>query len=250
MAILGEPLNIMSQQKTFKQQINADTFLEFVTSDTVFYPTGTSGLLIDAVRGRIKSPGSVLDLGCGSGVVGIALDKLGLVNKPLYLSDASADAVAVTKQNADLHHCEVDARVGSLYHPWHGMKFDYIIDDVSGVAEAIAKISPWFRNIPCASGGDGADLVVEVLKNAPPHLEEGGIIFFPVLSLSNTKRILSAASKNFKNVERLVHKTWPLPEEMKEHVNLIRDLAAKDLIQVEEKFGMVLWYTDIYAAYN
>lgn len=250
MVILDETLNIMSPQQTFKQQVGAGTFLEFVTSDTVFYPTGTSGLLIDAVRGHVKQVGSVLDLGCGSGVVGISLDKLGFVSKSLHLSDASPDAVAVAKQNADLHQCSVDARAGSLYEPWQGMKFDCIIDDVSGVAEAIAEISPWFKNVPCSSGGDGADLVVEVLENAPTYLEEGGMIFFPVLSLSNTKRILSAASQNFKNVERLLHKTWPLPEEMKEHANLIRELAKKDMIQIEEKFGMMLWYTDVYVAYN
>ena len=58
------------------------------------------------------------------------------------------------------------------------MQFDYIIDDVSGISEEIAKISPWFKNVPCTSGIDGTDLVVSVLKEAPKYLKKNGKIFF------------------------------------------------------------------------
>jgi hypothetical protein len=130
------------------------------------------------------------------------------------------------------------------------MSFDYIIDDVSGISEEIAKISPWFQNVPCASGLDGTDLVIDVLKHAPLYLKKNGKIFFPVLSLSNTKKILNAAYKNFKNVKLLARKNWILPSEMLPHLETIRSLAMKNVIQVEEKFGMVLWYTEIYEACN
>jgi hypothetical protein len=66
----------------------------------------------------------------------------------------------------------------------------------------------------------------------------------------DTKKILNAAYKNFKNVKLLARKNWTLPSEMLPHLETIRSLAMKNVIQVEEKFGMVLWYTEIYEAYN
>jgi ribosomal protein L11 methylase PrmA len=238
----------MRQNSTLKVQIDCDTELEFYTTDEVFHPTGTSALLIEAFRNHVKGPGTVLDLGCGAGLVGIALNRLGLVSPPLFASDVSPSAIEVTKQNCKLHACEVHAKVGSLLKPWRGEKFDYVVNDVSAVAEEIAAVSPWFTNVPCASGIDGTELVIEVLKSAPAYLKDSGVLFFPVLSLSNANRILAAASESFLHVRRLIHKTWPLPKQMNEHLGLIRSLAKKGFIQIEEKFGIVIWHTDIYAA--
>ena len=239
-----------NKREIFKQKINKDLELDFITSDKAFLPTGTSGVLIEAVKDKIIPSGSLLDLGCGIGVVGISLAKLGKTTNPLYLSDDSEEAIKLTKQNAANHNITIDSRVGSLYQPWLDMQFDYIIDDVSGISEEIAKISPWFKNVPCASGIDGTDLVVSVLKEAPKYLKENGKIFFPVLSLSNGQRIIDTAKKNFKNVNLLIRKTWPLPKEMNNHLETVRSLAKNDIIEIEEKFGMIMWHTDIYEANN
>jgi len=238
----------MNNRYTFK--INDLCELNFLVNDKVFLPTGTSELLVRTVSSQIKQSGSMLDLGCGTGLVGISLAKLGLTNFPVYFSDLSEDAVKLTIQNSNKHNLDSDVRVGPLYEPWKDMSFDYIIDDVSGISEEIAEISPWFQNVPCTSGIDGADLVVDVLKHAPLYLKKNGKIFFPVLSLSNTKKILNVAHENFKNIKLLARKTWPLPQEMLTHLETIRSLAIKNVIQVEEKFGMVTWYTEIYEAYN
>jgi methylase of polypeptide subunit release factors len=240
----------MSSQKNFKIKIKNLLELNFCINDKVFLPTGTSEFLVNTISSQIKQRGSMLDLGCGVGLVGISLAKLGLANFPVYFSDLSEDAAKLTIQNSNKHNIDTDVRVGPLYEPWKDMSFDYIIDDVSGISEEIAKISPWFQNVPCASGLDGTDLVIDVLKHAPLYLKKNGKIFFPVLSLSNTKKILDAAYNNFKNVKLLARKTWLLPAEMLPHLETIRSLTMKNVIQVEEKFGMILWYTEIYEAHN
>jgi hypothetical protein len=124
------------------------------------------------------------------------------------------------------------------------------VDDISGVAEEVAALSQWFDNVPCQSGVDGADLVIRVLQEAPDYLNPGGVLFFPVLSLSNSERILNTAHQHFGKVKLLCHEEWPLPKEMYQYMSTFNRLRAEGYIQYEEKFGMVLWFTDIYVAFN
>lgn len=216
----------------------------------VFLPTGTTTSLVKAVRTYVSKPGVTLDLGCGSGVVGIALYKMGLVKEPLYASDSSEKAFVCMNRNAKFHKCPVLGKCGSLFEPWKNRKFDYIVNDVSGVAKDVAKVSPWFDGVSCQSGIDGTLLVIEVLQKAPNHLNPEGLLFFPVISLSNTDNILSMARKNFSHVKQLLHQEWPLPKEMYQHLAILKRLQKQGHIQIEEKFGMVLWFTDTYVAYD
>jgi len=217
--------------------------------EDVFSPTGTSEEIIKAVSENISKPGKLLDLGCGSGIVGFALQRMGIASN-LYASDISLQAVNLVRKNAEENNIDCEARDGGVFIPWAGEKFNYIVDDISGISQEIAEISPWFKNTMCESGKDGADLVVEAIKQAPLYLLDGGKFFFPVLSLSNVDRIISSAERVFENVERLSHKAWTLPDEMKPYIEKLKELKNEGLINYEEKFGLTLWYTDIYVAYN
>jgi len=201
------------------------------------------------VSENISKPGKLLDLGCGSGIVGFALQRMGIASN-LYASDISLQAVNLVRKNAEENNIDCEARDGGVFIPWAGEKFNYIVDDISGISQEIAEISPWFKNTMCESGKDGADLVVEAIKQAPLYLLDGGKFFFPVLSLSNVDRIISSAERVFENVERLSHKAWTLPDEMKPYIEKLKELKNEGLINYEEKFGLTLWYTDIYVAYN
>jgi len=56
-----------------------------------------------------QPPGSLLDVGCGSGVLSIAAVKLGFA--PVIALDVDPDAVAVTRENARANRVQIDARV-------------------------------------------------------------------------------------------------------------------------------------------
>lgn len=232
----------------FKMDKNRE--LELDMPEGVFTPTGTSKVLVKAVGEFIQQPGKLLDVGCGSGVVGISLQQLGLVKGSLYVSDLSQKAVDCAEKNAKQYNCPVVAKCGPLFEPWKEEKFDYIVDDVSGVSETVAKISPWFNHVPCDSGTDGTELIVQVIQEASRHLNPSGKLFFPIISFSNVDKILKVAHQHFSHVERLAHEEWPLPREMNQHVVLLKELHEQGAIQITEKFGIILWFTDVYVAYN
>ena len=246
----GIKIIAMEQRFEIKFRISHDKEVELMAAAGLFIPTATTSILIQSIRDTISTPVNLLELGCGTGVVGIALHLQGLIQIPLYASDLSESAVKCSRDNFKRYGCSAEVRTGSLFEPWQDQKFDVIVDDISGIARDIAVVSPWFQGIPCDTGSDGTDLILEILRDAPQHLNEGGRFFFPVLSLSNGDKILQVANENFGIVSRVGRQDWPLPAELKMHTPLLRRLNAEGSIKLEEKFGMLLCYTEVYCASN
>ena len=240
----------MKDQTEIIFSLGKDKEIKLAFAPGVFNPNATTNLLIQAVLSTISEPAKILDLGCGTGVVGIALNLQGVIKAPVYASDLSKPAVLCSRVNFDRYTFKADVREGSLFQPWIGNKFDVIVDDISGIAQSVATISPWFQGVPCDTGEDGVDLVVEIIRSAPQYLNDGGRLFFPVLSLSNVDKLLQEARNCFGSVERVGRQDWPLPIELKAHLPLLRKLSAEGSIKMVEKFGMVLCYTEVYCATN
>lgn len=219
------------------------------TEQNVFYPTDTSALLIDACRACITSPKKILDLGCGSGLVGIALARAGCSAGTLSASDMSADAVALAKRNATAASLEYDARCGSLFTPWADERFDVIVDDVAGIADDVARLSSWYPpGVDCNAGRDGTDWIVSVIRESKRHLQGDGMFIFPLLSLSNEEKILDALHDTYESCTMIMQKNWFLPDPIAREEKLVRSLMAEKAIRCEEKFGKFIWTTTIYKA--
>ena len=231
-------------------RLSQDTKLALVTDKGVFLPTQTTSLLIQAVATSISGQHTVLDLGCGTGVVGLSLYLQGLVRPPIFASDLSISSVRCCQSNCARYACEADVRIGSLFEPWVEEQFDIIVNDVSGISQEIAVVSPWFQGVPCDTGSNGLALVDSILSSAPHHLNKGGRFFFPVLSLSDVDLLLKQAADSFTTVQKISRQEWPLPLELMEHLPLLRKLAKEGSIQLQERFGMVTCYTEIYCAFN
>ena len=128
------------------------------------------------------------------------------------------------------------------------MKFQYIVNDISGIAKEIAEKSDWFKFVPCESGPDGTDLVVEMLQQAGEYLRPEGTLIFPVISLSNVDRLIECAESNFTSVTRLHRAEWPLPPSLVGEKEKLDELKEKGFVNFERKFGMTICYTEVYAA--
>ncbi len=240
----------MTQSQANKFTFNDDTSILLDIENGVFKPNTTSSILISAVDKYINKPCKLLDLGSGTGVIGIALSLRGLALPPLYSSDICENAVACVKENCGRHDISACIKCGSLFEPWSGEKFDCIVDCVSGIAQDAANLSPWYSGITCDAGDDGTKLTSSILRDAPKYLNKKGLLFFPVISLSNVAKIIDLARANFTHVELLEREEWPLPECMYRHMDTLIKMKEEEKIQLENKFGIVVCYTDVYVAYN
>ena len=224
--------------------------IRVATAPDVFYPTSTTVLLLRAARrALVHRPGSVLDVGCGCGIVAVVLAKSLPPGVRVCASDLSAAAVRLAQQNASRNGVTVECRQGSLFEPWAGTLFDLIVDDVAGVAEPIAQVSGWYPEaVPSQAGRDGTRWILDMLGQAPDHLSPGGRVIFPVLTLSREAAVLEAARARFAAVELVEEQWYPLTEEILAHFPLVEELVADGSIRVEKRGSRWCWATLIYAA--
>ena len=220
------------------------------TAADVFRPTTTTRLLLRGVR---KHAGdgvrSALDLGCGCGVVALALRRFVVPEGTVAASDISPAAVELARRNAANASVQLDVRCGSLFEPWSGERFDLIVDDVAAMAEPLARISPWYPpEIASDAGEDGTRWITSVLREAPAHLEPGGRIVFPVLTLADQARTLEVARETFREV-RLVEEEWyPVAGELAARADLLEDLERRGTVELRRRGSRLLWATRIYVA--
>ncbi|MGU3294862.1 HemK2/MTQ2 family protein methyltransferase [Williamsia sp. M5A3_1d] len=101
----------------------------FALGDSVYAPQEDSFLLIEAMRVEIAAIAGarVLDLCCGSGVIGIAAARLGA--REVVSFDINPEAVRSTTQNAASAGVVVDARQGSIADALAAGPFDVVLSN-------------------------------------------------------------------------------------------------------------------------
>lgn len=241
----------LAREYAYRDKKLGDTeAISVATAPDVFYPTSTTVLLLRAARRALAHrPGSVLDVGCGCGIVAVVLAKSLPPDVLVCASDLSAAAVRLAQQNASRNGVRVECRRGSLFEPWGGTLFDLIVDDVAGVAEPIAQVSGWYpQAVPSEAGRDGTRWILDMLAQAPDHLSPGGQLIFPVLTLSREAAVLETARARFTAVELVEEQWYPLTEELMAHFPLVEELVADGSIRVEKRGSRWCWATLIYSA--
>ena len=230
----------------FKSKLTGD--FEFFIDDETFIPTQTTTSIIESSLKLINDGDKILDLGCGCGIVAIIIANLKSKNLSVCASDISNTVEEIVKLNAEKHNVKIEVRRSDIFNAWEGFKFNTIINDISGVAEEVARISPWFNNISCDTGKGGDNLINKVLMESPDFLNKNGKLIFPIISFSNEKEILKLAKHVYGNVRLLKKDFWPAPKELLENIHILNRLKDEGLVSFEEKFGSLIGYTAVYEA--
>lgn len=171
--------------------------LPFEVHAGVFIPRPDTEVLVETaerwlVARPLEEPLQVLDLGCGSGVIGVSLARR-VPNVILDAVDENAGAVAATARNAELNHVDERVRV------WRCDAARFLDEPMNGAPErftAIACNPPYIesaqlRDLPpevrdyepvtaLDGGADGLDAYRELVPRLARRLIPGGLAIFEI----------------------------------------------------------------------
>jgi len=219
-----------------------DQEIKLNDTDKVFEPNITTRLIMQSCdKLNFNKKKKVLDLGSGSGIIGIFLKKKYKEKIDLYLSDYSEDAVKAIKLNLKINKIKGIVKKSNILNNWKVEKFDLIINDISAIDKEIADKYWYNKFIPHDCGKDGIKLSKIFLMTVQKNLNKNGIILMPVISLSNHKKITSIFQKKFKT-KLLIKKEWPAPKKF----FLGKEKAFIRKKYLFKKFDMFLCFTKIY----
>ena len=146
--------------------------LELCVNPSVLIPRPETELLVDLALER--RPGSVLDLGTGSGAIALAL-KFHLKETRVVAVDADLAALNTARRNAVKLNLDVDFRHGRWFEPVAGERFALVVSNPPYVALGDPHL-PALRFEPktALEGGlDGLDAIREIVRGVKAHLLPG-----------------------------------------------------------------------------
>jgi methylase of polypeptide subunit release factors len=221
--------------------------LKLKTSDETFLPNLTTKLIAENVA--IPEGSRVLDLGCGVGPLAVYAAKQGAGE--VVAVDIMEQACEYARINAELNGVADRVRVtqSNLFEGLEGERFDIIIDDVSGMAEDVSRISSWYPSSIPTGGRDGTEPTIRMLNEAVVHLNPDGQLYFPILSLADSNKIFQAARDIYGRGVKLVTEKWvPFCKEFKENLHVLEDLRNQGLVGYITRRSRQLWCLQIYCA--
>jgi 16S rRNA (guanine1207-N2)-methyltransferase len=172
--------------RKFKASLRGHEF-EFYSGSGVFsadrVDRGTEILVKNCL---IKDGSDILDLGCGIGIIGIAVKKA-FPSCAVYMTDINKRAVNLARMNAELNNADVMISQGNLYEPVKERKFDAIL-----------------TNPPYSAG---RELCYDIIKKSINHLLPNGNLQLVALHNKGGSMLKKKMHEIFGNSAELVKKS-------------------------------------------
>lgn len=181
----GAPLQYAARQVTFRH-------LTLDVDERVLIPRPETEQLVELVlgfgAGERGAPGTVVDVGTGSGAIALALASEGPFAR-VIATDVSLDALAVA--GANLRRCKdalrtpVELRHGSLLGPVPERGLRAVVSNPPYIALDEAAMLPssvrdWEPTVALFSAGAGMAMVAALIRDAAAALAPGGMLALEV----------------------------------------------------------------------
>ena len=198
--------------------------LDLTVDHRVLIPRPETELLVDAVldhiESRVDQEVSMVDVGTGSGAVAVAV-AANCSSVKIYAVDISASALEVAQSNIvrlDTRH-QITLLQGDLLSPLP-QRVDIIAANLPYITSGdypnlMADVRDYEPRLALEAGPEGLDLISRLLRQAPEHLNPGGVLFLEIGSdqghavLELIDRVLPSAShvgvrQDYHGYDRLV----------------------------------------------
>ncbi|MBQ9942737.1 MAG: peptide chain release factor N(5)-glutamine methyltransferase [Clostridia bacterium] len=167
-----EPLQYILQEQSFMG-------FSFRTDKRALIPRNDTEAVCEETLRHIRGKMQVLDLCTGTGALGIAIKKL----RPgcsVTLSDLSADALSLAKENALRLQADVRILQGDLFAPVADERFHVIVSNPpyipQGLQGTLQKEVEKEPAMALFAGEDGLSFYRRIAREAPLHLNEKGVL--------------------------------------------------------------------------
>ena len=174
----------LSKGEPWQYVVGATEFFgrDFKLNNNVLIPRMETELVCEQMLKHIDKKTKLLDMCCGSGVLGVtAAREKGC---DVTLADVSKDALKVAKLNAKLNKANVDILQTDMFEHIDG-KFDVIVcnppyvkqDVVDSLDDSVKDYEP---RLALDGGKDGLHFYRILAKDAPAHLKKGGVLVLEI----------------------------------------------------------------------
>ncbi len=206
-------LEALKENKPIQYVIGNVNFygLKFIVNKNVLIPRFETEELVEQVVEYAKSLNKdkikILDLGCGSGAIGLTLKSI-LKDSEVTLTDISKEALEVAKLNANNLNLDVTFIESDWFSNIKLEKYDIIVSNPpyirtnEEIEEIVRDNEP---SLALYGGVDGLDCYRKILANIKPYLNDKFLIAFEI-GESQKEEIYDIVNKYLKDVEIICKK--------------------------------------------
>ena len=182
----------------------------FIVDERVLIPRFETEELVETSINYIdkyfNSPVDIIDLGCGSGIIGLTLEKKVSTNS-VDLVDISLDVLEITEKNREKLGSKAKIIQSDMFSNIN-KKYDVIISNPPYIREdeeiedIVEKYEP---HIALYGGKDGLYFYDKILKDISTHMKDRCLICFEI-GVDQAKKIEEIANKYLDNITVITKK--------------------------------------------
>ena len=185
--LIKEEISALENNKPIQYVLGNVNFYgnNFYIDERVLIPRFETEELVENTISYIKqfftNPVDIIDLGCGSGVIGLTIEKK-VSTKSVDLIDISKQALEVTNKNCEKLQSKANIIQSDMFESVN-KKYDVIISNPPYIKtkeeiESIVKENE--PHIALYAGEDGLDCYKKILENIKPHMKERCLVAFEI----------------------------------------------------------------------